>query len=92
MIDVLEALLRNQNGSWILGYNHYLRKYSAFEVDLLDILDSILILLSKGFNKATIQIDNLEVVKLCMMWESGLQVYEDAPNEVLKVLQKDQVN
>ncbi|MBA0798657.1 hypothetical protein Gohar_009227, partial [Gossypium harknessii] len=59
-------MLRNQNGSWILGYNHCLGKYSAFDAELLDILDGILILLSKGFNKATIQIDNLEVVKLCM--------------------------
>ncbi|MBA0656812.1 hypothetical protein Goklo_009142, partial [Gossypium klotzschianum] len=35
----------------------------VFEAELWRILDGLLVLLSKGFKKATIQTDNLEVVK-----------------------------
>ncbi|MBA0759654.1 hypothetical protein Gotri_022506, partial [Gossypium trilobum] len=46
-----------------LGYNHYSGKCTVFEVELWGILGGILILLSKSFNKVTIQTDNLEVVR-----------------------------
>ncbi|MBA0550508.1 hypothetical protein Golob_021449 [Gossypium lobatum] len=106
--NFVDRVLRDQNGNWILGYNHYLGKCTVFEVELWGILDGILILLSKSFNKVTIQIDNLEVVralqgsvmvednlvadclaKLSLGWKIALQIYDDAPNEVLEVLQQD---
>ncbi|MBA0705947.1 hypothetical protein Golax_018095 [Gossypium laxum] len=61
--NFVDRVLRDQNGNWILGYNHYLGKCTVFEVELWGILDGIFILLSKSFNKVTIQIDNLEVVR-----------------------------
>ncbi|KAK5783679.1 hypothetical protein PVK06_038192 [Gossypium arboreum] len=132
------GVLQNQNGNGILGYNHYLGKCSTFEAELWGVLDGILILRSKGFTKAMIHIDNLEVaralhdgmlvdaditmlkrvqrimrtdgqwsiryilgennlvadtlVKLSLEWESRLQIYDKAPNEVLDVLNKEQAS
>ncbi|MBA0661425.1 hypothetical protein Goklo_005720, partial [Gossypium klotzschianum] len=36
---------------------------TSFEAELLDILDDILFLLSKGFKRGTVQTDSLEVVR-----------------------------
>ncbi|MBA0857366.1 hypothetical protein Goshw_011428, partial [Gossypium schwendimanii] len=72
--------------------------------ELWGILDGLLVLLSKGFKRATIQTDNIDVVKalqdnmmanlennlvadclakLSLAWKASLQIFENAPNEVL---------
>ncbi|MBA0649846.1 hypothetical protein Goklo_017362, partial [Gossypium klotzschianum] len=72
--------------------------------ELWGILDGLLVLLSKGFERATIQTDNIDVVKalqdnmmanlennlvvdclakLSLALKASLQIFENAPNEVL---------
>ncbi|KAH1107514.1 hypothetical protein J1N35_011282 [Gossypium stocksii] len=60
------GVVRDRNGNWILGYNHFLGRCSPLEAELWSIHDGLLILLSKG-KKARIQTDNLEVVKILSM-------------------------
>ncbi|KAK5795464.1 hypothetical protein PVK06_036732 [Gossypium arboreum] len=56
------GILWDQLGNWILGFNRYLGKCSPFEAELWDILDRLLVMLNKGYRRATIQTDNLDVV------------------------------
>ncbi|MBA0629566.1 hypothetical protein Godav_024105, partial [Gossypium davidsonii] len=56
------SVVRDPVGNWILRFNCYLGRCTPFEVELWGILDKLLILLNKGYKRATIQIDNLEVV------------------------------
>lgn len=53
----------DHQGNWILGYNIFLGHCTPFEAELLGILDGVLILLNKGYKEASIQSDNLEVIK-----------------------------
>ncbi|KAH1030700.1 hypothetical protein J1N35_042874 [Gossypium stocksii] len=61
------GVVRDRNGNWILGYNHFLGRCSPLEAELWSIHDGLLILLSRGYKKARIQTDNLEVVKTLSM-------------------------
>lgn len=56
------GVIRDSNGKWILGFNHYLGNCPPFEAELWEVLDGVLVLLEKGFKRAIIQIANLEVV------------------------------
>ncbi|MBA0692966.1 hypothetical protein Goari_010486, partial [Gossypium aridum] len=62
-------VVRNQTRNWILGFNHFLGKCSPFEAKIWGILDGLLVLLNKGYKRATIQTDNLEVVRALTMEE-----------------------
>lgn len=42
------GVICDQFGNWLLGYYHFLGKYSPFEAELWRILDDLLILLDKG--------------------------------------------
>ncbi|MBA0553396.1 hypothetical protein Golob_012582, partial [Gossypium lobatum] len=70
------GLLRDQNRDWVLGYNYYLGKCAVFEAKLWGILDGMLILLNKGYNRVMIHTDNLEVVQALQdnLLESGITV------------------
>ncbi|MBA0834328.1 hypothetical protein Goarm_006690, partial [Gossypium armourianum] len=59
----VRGILRDQHGNWILGFCHFLGRCSVFVAELWRILDGLLVLLSKGFKKATTQTDNLKVVR-----------------------------
>ncbi|MBA0753391.1 hypothetical protein Gogos_022207 [Gossypium gossypioides] len=94
------GVLRDQDGNWILGFNCYLGNCTPFDEELWGILDGLLILLNKGYKRATIQTDNLEVVKaltvkgvgrFSLAWKSSLQIFDVPPNDVLEVLQQDKV-
>ncbi|MFQ6628428.1 hypothetical protein Gotur_007906 [Gossypium turneri] len=71
------GVLCDQLGNQILGFNHYLERCTPFEAELWGILDSLLILLSKDFKRAMIQIDNPKVVRALQdngMEDSGINV------------------
>lgn len=71
------GVIRDEDGKWILGFNHYLGNCNPLEVGLWGIMDGILIMIKKGFNRATIQTNNLEVVNLLTKKEgddSGITV------------------
>ncbi|MBA0870153.1 hypothetical protein Goshw_008466, partial [Gossypium schwendimanii] len=57
------SMLWDQLGNWILGFNRYLGKCSPFEAELWGILDELFLLLNKGYKRATIETDNLDVVQ-----------------------------
>lgn len=57
------GMIWDMDGNWILGLNHFLGSYTPVEVELWGILDGVLVMLEKGYEWATIQTDNLEVVK-----------------------------
>lgn len=57
------GVVRDEMRKWILGYNRFLGKCSAFDTELWVILDGLLLLQKQGYDKITIQLDNLEVVK-----------------------------
>ncbi|KAK5793696.1 hypothetical protein PVK06_034849 [Gossypium arboreum] len=40
-------VVRDMNGNWILGFNHYLGNCTPFELELWGVLDEILIMLKK---------------------------------------------
>lgn len=61
---VVRGVVLDVDDKWILGFNHYLGNCNPLEAELWAITDGILILLQKGFNRATIQSDSLEVVQL----------------------------
>lgn len=66
-------------GNCILGYNHFLSKCTSFEEKLWGIVDGILIILEKGYRRATIQTDNLEVISALTeknMENSGITVLQ----------------
>lgn len=48
------GVVRDRNGSWILGFTHYLGRCSPLDAELWGILDGIFILLNKGFKKVRI--------------------------------------
>ncbi|MBA0646241.1 hypothetical protein Goklo_014219 [Gossypium klotzschianum] len=55
--------VRDGDGNWIMGFSRYLGVCSLFKAEVWGILDGILILLNKGYRRAIIQNDNLEVVQ-----------------------------
>ncbi|MBA0752956.1 hypothetical protein Gogos_005624, partial [Gossypium gossypioides] len=56
------GVVRKQNGDWILGFNHYLGDCSVFEVELWGVMNGLILLKRRGFNKVLIHTDSLEVV------------------------------
>lgn len=57
------GVIRDMDGNWILRFNHYLGSCTLFEAELQGILDGVLVILGKGYKRATIRMDRLEVVK-----------------------------
>ncbi|KAH1096752.1 hypothetical protein J1N35_013673 [Gossypium stocksii] len=66
-IDVSDTLLlgvvRDQDRNWIVGYTRFLGVCSPFEAEVWSTLDGLIILLNKGYRRATILTDNLEVAQ-----------------------------
>lgn len=58
------GVIRDMDGKWIIGFNHYLRNCNPLEAELWGIMDGLLFLLQYGFAKATIQTDSLEAFQL----------------------------
>ncbi|KAH1031566.1 hypothetical protein J1N35_043740 [Gossypium stocksii] len=58
-----EGVVRGHDGKWIVGFTRFLGVCSSFEAELCGILDGVLILLNKGYRRAIIMIDNLEVAQ-----------------------------
>ncbi|MBA0726513.1 hypothetical protein Golax_002336, partial [Gossypium laxum] len=56
--------------NWVLRFNCYLGRCTSFEAELSGILDGLLILLNKGYKRATIQTNNLKVVRALTVNES----------------------
>ncbi|KAG8473137.1 hypothetical protein CXB51_035140 [Gossypium anomalum] len=67
---ISRGVVRDQEGNWILGYTHYLGRFSPLETELWGILDGILISLSKGYKKVKLQTDDIEVVRILFMEET----------------------
>ncbi|MBA0818810.1 hypothetical protein Gohar_025536, partial [Gossypium harknessii] len=60
------GVIRYGKGKWILGYNHFLGKYSVAVAELWVILDGLLLLQKQGYDEVTVQLDNLEnVISIC---------------------------
>ncbi|MBA0560243.1 hypothetical protein Golob_017154 [Gossypium lobatum] len=129
------GMVRDHYGNWIVGFTRFLRVCSPFEAEVWSILDRIFILLNKGYRRAIILTDNVEVVqiltnlnledsritvlrrtqrimraegmwkvkhiprnhnlvvdrlaKLSLSWKSSLQVLNEAPKEIIHLLQED---
>ncbi|MBA0636274.1 hypothetical protein Godav_025193, partial [Gossypium davidsonii] len=69
--------IRDMEGNWIVGFNHFLGNCTPFEAELWGILNGILVMLKKGYKRATIQTDNLEVIKALIekeMEDSGITI------------------
>lgn len=60
---VARDVLLDKDSNWILRYNRFLGNCTPFETKLWGILDGLLILLRKWYKRATVQIDNLEVIE-----------------------------
>ncbi|KAK5825961.1 hypothetical protein PVK06_020855 [Gossypium arboreum] len=45
------GVIRDRSGNWILGFTHYLGRYSPLEAEVCGILDGILVSLSRGYKK-----------------------------------------
>ncbi|KAG8474496.1 hypothetical protein CXB51_031152 [Gossypium anomalum] len=58
------GVVRDQDGNWIVGFTRFLRLCTPFEAKVWGILDGILILLNKGYRRATILTDNFEVAQV----------------------------
>lgn len=61
------GVICGQFGNWIISSSHCLGKCSSFEAKLWGILDELFILLDKGYKKAIIRTDNLDVVNALSM-------------------------
>ncbi|MBA0751544.1 hypothetical protein Gogos_000461, partial [Gossypium gossypioides] len=59
-----EGVLRDHFGNWIMGFNHYLGNCFSFVAKVWGILDGILLLLDKGYRRAIILSNNLEVIQV----------------------------
>ncbi|KAK5795307.1 hypothetical protein PVK06_036568 [Gossypium arboreum] len=73
------GVIRNRDGTWILGYTCFLGVCSPFEAEVWAILDGILISLAKGYRRVIIQTDNLEVAQILSdlrLEESGIAVLQ----------------
>lgn len=57
------GVIRDMDGNWILDFNHHLGSCSPFETKLWGILDGVLVMLKNEFKRATIQTNNMEVIK-----------------------------
>lgn len=55
--------MQEMDGQWIMGFTHYLGTCSSFEAELWGIYDGLLLMLNKGFTRAFIRTDNLEVIQ-----------------------------
>ncbi|KAH1097100.1 hypothetical protein J1N35_014021 [Gossypium stocksii] len=58
------GVVRDLDGNWIVDFNRVLGLCTPFEAEVWGILDGILILLNKGYMRATIMTDNLEVAQV----------------------------
>ncbi|KAH1072108.1 hypothetical protein J1N35_024436 [Gossypium stocksii] len=58
------GLLRDHNGTWIVGFTRYLGNCKVVNSELWGILNGLQIVLDCGFQKVFIRTDNLEVVNL----------------------------
>ncbi|MFQ6668373.1 hypothetical protein Gotur_034043 [Gossypium turneri] len=63
-------VVRDSIDYWVLRFNCYLGRCTLFEAELWGILDRLLILLNKSYKRATIQTDNLKVVRALTVNES----------------------
>ncbi|MBA0681939.1 hypothetical protein Goari_023706 [Gossypium aridum] len=73
----------DKSDNWILGYNRCQYSCTPFEAELWGILDGILILLNKGYKRATVQTDSSEVGKTLI--DKGL---EDSGITILRRVQR----
>ncbi|MBA0574654.1 hypothetical protein Golob_001842, partial [Gossypium lobatum] len=58
------GVVRDHNGNWIMGFTRFLGVCSPFEAEVWSILNGFLILLNKGYRRAIILTDNLEVAQI----------------------------
>ncbi|KAH1098351.1 hypothetical protein J1N35_015272 [Gossypium stocksii] len=71
------GMVRDHDENWIMGFTRFLRVCTPFEAEVWSILDGILILLSKGYRRAIILTDNLEVFQILFdlnIEDSGITV------------------
>ncbi|KAA3465251.1 LINE-type retrotransposon LIb DNA [Gossypium australe] len=57
------GVIRDKDGNWIIRFGRFLGVCTSFEAEVWSIHDGILLLLNKGYRRALIQTDNLEVVQ-----------------------------
>ncbi|MBA0549812.1 hypothetical protein Golob_020821 [Gossypium lobatum] len=60
---VVEEVLRDDQGRWILGFNRRLGQCSIFNVELWGILDGLLLLQNRRCDKVLIRTNNMEVIQ-----------------------------
>ncbi|XP_016711543.1 uncharacterized protein [Gossypium hirsutum] len=64
MFVIVGGLLRDHNGTWIVGFIRYLSNCEVIDSELCGILDGLQITLNSDFRKVIIRTDNLEAVNL----------------------------
>ncbi|KAH1045831.1 hypothetical protein J1N35_036615 [Gossypium stocksii] len=71
------GVVKDQDENWIVGYTRFLGVCSPFEAEVWSILDGLLTFLNKGYRRATILTDNVEVAQNMMdlsLEDSGIGV------------------
>lgn len=58
------GVVKDQYGNWIMGFTRFLELCIPFEAEVWGILYRILIIFNKGYKRATILTDNLEVAQV----------------------------
>lgn len=58
------GIVRDQDGTWILGFNRYLGNCSVYDAESWGILDGLSLLIEQGHDKVLIQFDCLKVVTI----------------------------
>ncbi|MBA0585625.1 hypothetical protein Gorai_016393 [Gossypium raimondii] len=58
------GLLRDHNGTWIVGFTRYLGNCEVIDSELWGVLDGLQITLDRSFRKVIIRTNNLEAVNL----------------------------
>ncbi|MBA0735302.1 hypothetical protein Gogos_019163, partial [Gossypium gossypioides] len=65
-VDIIEAgrwiQLRDHNGKWLIGFNHRLGNCFVFEAELWGILDDVMLVQGRHYDKVLVQTDNMEVI------------------------------
>ncbi|MBA0643811.1 hypothetical protein Goklo_028068, partial [Gossypium klotzschianum] len=56
------GVLRDHNGKWLIGFNHRLGNCSVFEAELWGILDDVMLVQGRHYDKVLVQTDNMEVI------------------------------
>ncbi|MBA0667708.1 hypothetical protein Goklo_000763, partial [Gossypium klotzschianum] len=88
-----KGVLRGRHGGWILGFNRSLGYCSVFNAELWGVLDDLMILKSRKYDRVLIRIDsqkleciprerNLEadrIAKMTFNRNEGLQLVKDIP-------------